>query len=51
MVLQSINEPHLPGRKNASLNVAHKNGQVEEEHVTPIEARSPGEIFEWYFKR
>ena len=27
---------------------AHKNGRLEEEHVTPIEARSPGKIIEPY---
>ena len=27
---------------------AHKNRQLEEEHVTPIEARSPGKIIEPY---
>ena len=27
---------------------AHKNGRLEEERVTPIEARSPGKIIEPY---
>ena len=29
---------------------AHKNGQLEQEHVTPIEACSPGKIIELLLK-
>ena len=43
--------PNLKKTANISgytVTRVHKNGQLEEERVTPIEARSPGKIIELY---